>query len=517
MNLPEIIITITKKPLYLTVLIFTMQLVATAQNKKLNILLITSEDNGPDLGCYGAKDLQTPFLDRLAQQGVKFQNAFVTYALCSPSRSTLFTGLYPHQNGQVGLATHHFRMYDGIKTLPVYLKEAGYRTGCIGKIHVNPESALPFDFRPAKSTQLQGSNFARKNLGLYALLADSFMNASGEPFFLMVNYPDAHTNWKRQVDGMPAKPLDSNDIFSPPSFVGSNSNHLKQMTANYYNSVERVDQLIGDLLDKLKSKGKGKNTLVIYLGDHGAEFSRGKFSLYEAGLRIPLIIEWPGVSKQSTITDMTSTIDLVPTMLDAANISIPKNLPGKSLKSILIGQENEHPTKYIFSETGCPFPFAYYPGNSVRNQQYKLIHNLLPERENPSVKIYTGHTMDGFEAGTTQEEIDASDAQVKKAYAIWKHPPEYELYNLSKDPDEFDNLSDDPKYASVKNELITVLNNWEKQTANPFADKTMLSKFTAEVDEVEKKHPDMDDAKDKNLKWKYVDYFADYIKRHKSN
>jgi len=108
-----------------------------------NILLIVSEDNGPDLGCYGNKDVYTPNLDKLASDGILFQNAFVTYSVCSPARGSIFTGLYPHQNGQIGLATHKFRMYESFKTLPVYLKEQGYRTGCLGKIHVNPESAIP--------------------------------------------------------------------------------------------------------------------------------------------------------------------------------------------------------------------------------------------------------------------------------------------------------------------------------------------------------------------------------------
>ncbi|MGB4960291.1 MAG: sulfatase-like hydrolase/transferase, partial [Saprospiraceae bacterium] len=116
-----------------------------------NILLIVSEDNGSDLGCYGVKEVKSPHIDNLAESGMLLENAFVTYAVCSPSRSTIFTGLYPFQNGQIGLATHGYRMYDHIvNTLPVVLKNGGYRTGCLGKIHVNPESSMPFDFRPIK-------------------------------------------------------------------------------------------------------------------------------------------------------------------------------------------------------------------------------------------------------------------------------------------------------------------------------------------------------------------------------
>ena len=152
-----------------------------------NILLIVSEDHGSDLGCYGSKDVKTPVLDALAAKGIRFQN----------------------------------RMYPGIKTLPAYLNEAGYRTGCIGKIHVNPESDIPFGFRPPAKSPLLAGNFARKKLPQYTLLADSFFRRSDTPFFLMVNYPDAHFPWKRQVDGMPKNPMSGNDIKSTLPFIES--------------------------------------------------------------------------------------------------------------------------------------------------------------------------------------------------------------------------------------------------------------------------------------------------------
>lgn len=137
-----------------------------------NILFIVSEDNGLDLGCYGNKTVHTPHLDGLASRGVRFTQAYVPYSISSPSRGVLFTGLYPHQNGQVGLATHNYSMYRGVKTLPKYMRELGYKTGCIGKIHVNPESEIPFDF-----WENRGSNFAKKNLKSYAEQAVRFVKS----------------------------------------------------------------------------------------------------------------------------------------------------------------------------------------------------------------------------------------------------------------------------------------------------------------------------------------------------
>lgn len=136
-----------------------------------NILLIVSEDNGCDIGCYGNKKVYTPNIDSLANCGMKFTNAYVTYSVSSPSRSSIFTGLYPHQNGQIGLATHKYRMYEGIKTLPQYLRELGYSSACIGKKHVNPESDISFDYWDNR-----GSNFEKKNLKSYAEKAVTFVN-----------------------------------------------------------------------------------------------------------------------------------------------------------------------------------------------------------------------------------------------------------------------------------------------------------------------------------------------------
>ena len=292
-----------------------------------NILLIVSEDNGPDLGCYGVKEVKSPNIDALAANGVLFENAFVTYAVCSPSRSTIFTGLYPHQNGQIGLATHKFRMYEDVKTLPVYLKEAGYRTGCLGKIHVNPESLLPFDFHPIKS-----SNFSKKRLPDYAKEAAKFINQSDAPFFLMVNFPDAHFPLQKQVEGLPANPINGEDLTQTIPFVGADSERLREFTANYYNSMMRLDESVGMLLDSLNASGKRKETIIIYLGDHGAQFSRGKCSNYEAGLRVPFIVNYPKEIAGNRRNDkLVSSIDLLPTILEMAICKIPKELLGISL------------------------------------------------------------------------------------------------------------------------------------------------------------------------------------------
>ena len=480
-----------------------------------NILLIVSEDHGSDLGCYGSKGVRTPVLDALAAKGIRFQNSFVTYSVCSPSRGSILTGLYPHQNGQVGLATHKYRMYPGIKTLPAYLNEAGYRTGCIGKIHVNPESDIPFGFRPPAKSPLLVGNFARKKLPQYTLLADSFFRRSDTPFFLMMNYPDAHFPWKHQVDGMPKDPMSGNDIKSTLPFIGVNTPRIRAFVADYYNSIERLDDMIGMLFDKLKASGKDQNTLIIFLADHGAQFSRGKFSNYEAGLKVPTIIYWPGKTEKGGVRkELVSSIDLLPTILEAAGIKTPETLPGRPLQPLFKHTANERWREYIFAETEGSFPHAYYPRNSIRDKRYKLIHNLLYQRENPEFDLYAGHLIAGFDGGTELKEIAASGKAIQRAYATWRNPPEFELYDLDKDPYEFNDLSGNENDRPILNRLKTQLEKWQKETKDPLLDKAVLDRFTAEVDAVKNSHPKMDDAKDSSFIWQYPTYFMQYIREH---
>jgi len=393
-----------------------------------NILLIISEDNGPELGTYGDLYARTPNLDKLAATGVRFDRAFVPQAGCSPSRASFLTGLYVHQHGQLGLATWGFRLYrDDTPNVVRSLNDAGYRTGIIGKIHVNPESAFPFDFQA-----LPTANFQRKNLVEYAAKAESFFEASSQPFFLSVNYPDAHQPWLRQAEGLPKRPLDAADVQELP-YLGLRGPKLRQLTADYYNSMERLDTLVGDLLAALDRSGKANDTLVIYLGDHGADFMRGKRTCYEGGLRIPLIVRWPGRAKPDQArNELVSTIDLMPTLLAAAEAQAPPGLPGASLIELLEGK-NPDWRRYLFAEFHAhAAKMNFYPQRSVRDDRYKLIENLLPGEVNPGYR-------DTFRLlkGDLPAAIESASPEVRQAYRTMERPPRFELYDLQADPFNF--------------------------------------------------------------------------------
>ena len=382
------------------------------------------------------------------------------------------------------------------------MKEAGYRTGCLGKIHVNPQSAIPFDFHPIKS-----SNFTKLKLPSYAMHADTFMNASDEPFFLMVNFPDAHYPVQKQVEGLPEKPLEPEDV-EPISFIGADSERLREFTANYYNCINRLDAVTGMLLDKLEASRKADNTIILYLGDHGAQFSRGKSSNYEAALKVPFIIKWPGTTTRGTRRrDLVSMIDLLPTILDVCGIELPDDLPGISLVPLLANEEGAEGHEYIFADGSGSAAFFYFPKRSARDDHYKLIHNPIQDRENPMFEWYAYQMNPHFAGGTKLSEIESSSPEVQRAYQTWRKPPEYELYDLEEDPLEFHNLSADPDYQDIKATLIIALEDWQKETDDPLADPVKLARYTAEVDSVARAYEGNAYARDPEFEWKYPDYF----------
>lgn len=459
----------------------------------LNVLLIVSEDNGQELGSYGEPYVQTPNLDQLASEGVLFKNAYVAQAGCSQSRASFLTGLYPHQNGQIGLATWKFRMYDdNTPNIVRSLKEAGYRTGIIGKLHVNPESAFPFDFEA-----IGKSNFNRNDLPGYAREAKKFISAGETPFFLSINYPDAHRPFIPQVDGLPKTPLTGEDV-KPLDYFGLDNPQLRQNTADHYNCMSRLDTLIGDLLQVLKESGKAENTIVVYIGDHGADMLRGKRTSYEGGTRIPFIVRWPGQSKINLISEeLVSLVDLVPTLLDATGTKSIPNLPGRSLVPLSKGNPIDWRT-HLFTEFNIHSAHNYYPQRTIQNKRYKLILNLMPGRVNPGYQFTNKRFFEEL-----VDTIDEAPEPIRSAYHNMERPPQFELYDLQEDPHEFNNLAEEPGYAEIRSDLEKRLDAWRHETKDPMLKFTNVIRLKEEVDACF-----VDGEPDKaKLKLSYTEYF----------
>lgn len=449
------------------------------RSEKPNILLIVSEDNGPHFSCYGDPVIKTPNVDKIANGGILFRNAYVTQSVSSPSRSSILSGLYPHQSGHLGLATHGYRYVGKIRNIYQIMKEEGYRTGMIGKLHVNPETDFPIDFHPIK-----GSNFVKRNLGDYSRYAGIFMNESDDPFFLMVNFPDVHHPFQDTVENRPAKTVKPEDVTVFPQ-IGFENDRIRKYTSNIYNCLLRLDECVGELMQKLADSGKEDNTVVIYLGDHGCQVARGKYFVYEASNKIPLIMKWKGKIKKGIESDaLVSTIDLLPTFCDILGLEVPEKVTGKSLVPLWKKPGRDF-REYLYTERNSDFKDFHYPQRAIRTKRYKLIYTLLADRQDPGALAYTDtNAADALRATPNRIELQTAPDHIKAAYNTWIQPPVLQLYDLDNDPYEFYNLADKPKYEKIKTDLYNKLKKWQEDTDDPLRFPDKLNALTIEHDTI---------------------------------
>ena len=452
------------------------------ESPRLNVLLITADDLGLQLSTYGDDVIETPNVDLLAASGVQFEVAYVAQASCSPSRSAMFTGLYVHSNGQFGLTNAsdfslHPHLHDA--TMPNILKRAGYRTGIIGKLHVAPEDRFQWDLRSRVN--------ARDVRGM-AAAAEAFIG-SGEqgPFFLMVNYTDPHAYRERdpqtreivgdwtfmdRFEGIPETLVEPSEKTVLP-FQRIDTPEQRKRVAGYYNEVRRVDFGVGLLLDVLNRNGHSGDTLIILTGDHGPPFDRGKTTVYEGGLRVPFLVRWPGVSARARSTAMVSTVDILPTIVDATGAPAAVEMEGISLRPVLENPEADW-REYLFAEFHLHGP-PWFPRRAVRDDRYKLIHNLLAETASPR----TGIDGDLGYVDSRDERYDGTP--VRQAFDIFANPPEFELYDLREDPWEFRNLSKESEHAETLERLKTALLDWRRETDDPLLDPDFVERMRQRV------------------------------------
>jgi N-sulfoglucosamine sulfohydrolase len=268
-----------------------------------NIVLFVADDHGTEaFGAYGNRVVKTPRLDELASEGVRFTHAFATTSSCSASRSVLLTGVHNHRNGQYGHEHeyHHFSAFPNVRSLPVMLAEAGYRTARGGKFHVAPDSVFRF----------------QQEITLPAL--EAFIKAdAAKPFFVYYATHEPH----RPFNHDPEDRVDPRSVIVPAWLP--DIPEVRDELALYYASVRKVDKAFGMLVDTLKRTGTYENTLIVYLSDNGAPFPGSKTNVYEPGIRLPLIVRKPGqVRRGSVNAAMVSWVDITPTILDFAGIQV---------------------------------------------------------------------------------------------------------------------------------------------------------------------------------------------------
>lgn len=450
---------------------------STAQQP--NIVLIVADDHGTDaIGAYGNRVIKTPNLDRLAAEGTRFTSAFATTASCSPSRSVLLTGLQGHSNGMYGLAQapFNFQTSTRIKSLPAILSANGYRTAIVGKNHVAPASVYKFDevLEPAaRQPYTVGRNAVQM-----AELSSGVINAKDpRPFFLYFATDDPHR-------------LGPHDVTKPNSFGNLPQGHpgVTEVTydpakvqvprflpdipetrgeiAQYYQAVSRLDQGVGKLVAELKAAGKYENTIIIYLSDNGMAFPGAKTTLYDPGIRLPLIVKAPDTAKADRVTDaLVSWTDITPTILDYAGVTQPgAKFQGVSIRQVIKGAEETPGRTAVFGSHSFHELQMYYPMRMVRTHRFKLIQNLAWPLTFPAAS-------DLFESSTWQTSVARKLLYGRRTIDAYLHRPQYELYDLAADPDEVRNLAGDPKYAAQLTELKGRLHGFMRETNDPWLSK----------------------------------------------
>jgi arylsulfatase A-like enzyme len=413
--------------------------------KKPNIILFITHDQGQFLKCYDApqtpNSLKTQNIDKLAEYGVRFTNHFCTAPQCSPSRSSIITSLYPHQNGLMGLVDRGWTLPTTNKTLPMYLKENGYSTHLIGLQHESRDpTTLGYDTITKRKREFR---YSCRNMDKSYL---SFLNEhknDKKPFYACFGVWEAHRPFNDWGD-----PVDPASVKIPP-YLPDNEIVRKDL-ANYYSVIHVIDNKIGQIVNYLEDNKLRDSTLLIYTTDHGEPYPRAKCTLYDPGIKTTLLMSWPNsvLFKSAVINKMISNVDLLPTILDLIGGNIPKNIEGKSFLPILADQTQDF-RKYIYTEKS--FHEFYDPIRSVRTNQYKYIMNF-----EKMAKLYQ---IDAFTAN------DPIGQYIGKSINFNRH--EEELYDLKKDPTELKNLAYDSNFQSTKLDLKQKLFNWMKKTKDP--------------------------------------------------
>ncbi|MCA9174936.1 MAG: sulfatase [Planctomycetales bacterium] len=446
-----------------------------AAEARRNVVLFVTDDQSPDTGCYGNPFIKTPNIDRLAAEGVRLDHAFCTTASCSASRSVILSGMFNHANAQYGHqhSYHHFASYDGVKSLPVRLEAAGYRTARIGKYHVAPESVYKFE------TVLPGN---ARNPVQMADNCEKFLKSEDKrPFFLYFCTADPHRGGgtvesdrykpnafgNKGATGYPGvkEVTYRRDEVQVPPFLPDTPTCRAEL-AQYAQSCSRIDQGVGRLVEQLKASGHWDNTVLIYTADHGMAFPGGKTTVYEGGMRVPMVVRSPDIQQGSGVCNaMVSLVDLVPTILDAAG-SLPEKLPadlhGRSFYRVLNEQDPKGWDMVRASHTFHEITM-YYPMRVIRTRKYKLIWNIAHGLPYPFAS-------DLWDAPTWQEIYkQGPDAYYgKRTVHNYIHRAKFELYDLEADPDEVVNLAEEKLHAAVLEELKLKLKEFQKQTKDPW-------------------------------------------------
>jgi arylsulfatase A-like enzyme len=421
-----------------------------------HIVLFLSDDHGQEFaGCYGNAAIRTPNLDALARDGLRLTHAFAASPTCTPSRSSLYTGLFPARNGAMG---NHTDCKPGIKALPAYLRDLGYRVVLANKSDVRPREVFDFELLKATLPTDPAKMRRYRTEGLDPGAVDRFLAAHvrenpGRPLCLILGESSPHVVWERNKTYDPAAlPVPPYMVDTPKTRTG---------LANYYQDITTMDRRLGEVLASLRQHGFADNTLFIYASDQGAEWPHSKWTVYDTGLRVPFIVRWPGrVAPGTTASAMVSLVDVTPTLIEAAGGPSPGGLDGRSFLQVLLGKAQAFRDRIYATHTGDG-QMNVFPQRCVRDTRYKYVFNLRPE-----VTWTTHFTKVAGIADSHKEVWDSwidkarTDAQAARLVDIIEHHRGEELYDTQADPYELCNLADRPELEPVMGRLRADLRQW---------------------------------------------------------
>jgi len=429
-----------------------------------NIVFVLSDDHSAAfVGCLGNGEIRTPNLDKFASQGVRFERAYVACPQCVPSRASLMTGRSP-----VAIQMTRFSapLPREVPAAPDLLRKAGYHTGIVGRTyHLDgsdgpPETTAVMDQHSLRTFK-DRADFLHKGSQEEGLAKmEEFLDAipGGKPFFLWVGFSDPH----RKLDkGAIPNPHDPATLKLPP--YCPDTRLLREDLARYYDEVGRADRDFGRVLAALEKRGLADKTMVVFMGDNGGALVRGKGTLYETGIRVPLIARWPGNPKPGRVCrDLVSGEDITPTFLDAAGAEIPASMTGRSFAPIVRGEGDYTPRAFVFSErgphgSGLPSTSAAFDlSRAVVSPTHKLIYNVIWQIP------YSPVDFAGDEFWKEIESMHAAGNLDPKIDELLFRPqrPMFELFDLSRDPHEMNNLAGKPEAAEVERALKAELQKW---------------------------------------------------------
>lgn len=423
--------------------------VAAAQQKPNIVLFIADDVSWDDLGCYGNKDVKTPNIDKLAAQGLRFTNFFLTASSSSPSRNSIITGRYPHNTGAAEL---HSEPPLDMVSFPELLKKQGYYTGHAGKFHMGEYALRGFDVSHQKNNGDGG-----EEMWLHTIQN----RPKDKPFMMWFAALDAHRQWGPNEFSGTHNP----ESLNPPGYL-VNEKETRIDLGKYYDEIARFDHHIGLIVSELTKQNVLENTVIIVMADNGRAFPHSKTRVNDRGMKSPFIVFWPkGIGLKPKVSNsLVSAIDIAPTLLGLAKTPVPESIQGVSFAKLLKNPEKPF-RNFVFAEHNWHDYEAHE--RMVRTTDFLYILNSRPEYTNLGPADAVGSPsfadlLEGRKNGTLSS---------KQSEIFIQPRPAEELYDNSSDPEQFENVAAKPEFQEKLVELRLVLKSWMAETADNIPEK----------------------------------------------